>query len=439
MLASKLTKPLSQTFFLDPELIERTDSRELAEQLIKRLNAICDKKRDPSMQAPAPDSSQIIMLVPDQHVASILKNGFKNQHQTSVTRGANAKTSRLTSEMAHISMGLPYTDKTRELLPKYAMQVFKDPKRGTYSAPFNYGNVMFRFKEQVSKRATWSHTDSLGLGGRSAPLRTNSIAPAANTNCEIYCEAQVWGELDRSDVASIMIPEGMKVTDELKAFGVPIKTYKQCADCSPENTNVKGFKPSEANVYSPTKGVVAPTVVAAEDLVVGVTPAKINPAEQNLANSKRLQALSTVQILKELAMSQTDKTETPTPGYGGGMGGWGMVGDSLAKDRSRLIAELTTRKKDPFLTAALMDIAVNGADTGERAVALSGLGRLSFDRLKPILLKNLERGYGAAGTMAFYMGLEHLEDSELRAALEKFDVDLLKRFQGNTLCVKDKK
>ncbi|MBK7891071.1 MAG: hypothetical protein IPJ84_09575 [Bdellovibrionales bacterium] len=148
-----------------------------------------------------------------------------------MTGGSDAKASRLAAEMSHIGLGLPYTAKTRELLPKYALQVFNSGKMGHYSLPLQYGNVMFRFKPHVKKRSTWSARDSLGMSGIEVPLRTNSIRAHSGAKCNGYCEAQVWGDLDRADVASIVVPEGLAITDEMKRFNVPVYTYKQDEKC----------------------------------------------------------------------------------------------------------------------------------------------------------------------------------------------------------------
>lgn len=106
---------------------------------------------------------------------------------------------------------LPYDARGRQLLPKYALLARGKDSRD-WLPPTRYGDALVVFKKEVRERATWTYTDTLDYDAQDGLLslgpgnptlartfRYRTLAGDANA-CRNYCEVQIWGPLDWSDV-----------------------------------------------------------------------------------------------------------------------------------------------------------------------------------------------------------------------------------------------
>jgi hypothetical protein len=407
--ALKPPTDLVGSYFLDPALIEQMDSRKLAEMIVARLNEVCCKVRDPSMQVPTDDFSEIMMMVPKKHLASIAKYGFKNQHQTSGTGGCDCKSNRLATEMRHVEMGLPYTNKTRELLPKYAMQVFKGEAMGQFSIANEYGDTIIHFKPEVKKRATWSDRDSLAIH---ETLRTNQIRPKKDTGCGFYCEAQIWGELDLTDVDYIAVPEGTEITAELKSLGKKILTFTETAD----HKSSLRIHMNETPAYTPEsqEKQMAPLNIKAID--ERLSDPNASPIEKSFLKSMRWQQMPKEDLIREY--SKADNTARPR-NY--------KDSDFMGTDKTRVLAELTKFSNDPKVAELLEKEFKESTDKTARTIALSGLANLDVGKLRELLasaLKSPDKAYydddnTLLKRLATFISLKNKVDPEIKTLLDE--------------------
>ncbi len=399
-------KAFNQLNFLDPAIVESTDSRKLAEMIVNRLSENCDKVRDPLLKPPDDSNTEIIMLVPDKYLTSIQKYGFKNQHQTSTTGGCNCKDKRVNFESAHVGLGIPYSNKTRELLPKYALHVFKDEKHGMSMFPTGYGNVAIKFKPSVKRRATWNPRDSLNT---TENLRTYKIREAKGTACDGYCESQIWGELDMSDVESIRIPEDLALTDSMKALNVPIYTYGNITAEDVKNKNlprygsVVGVRFLDKAVYLPKglpKGKDERDLSAAKKDLESAS----NDAQRTFVSGEVLSKSSTDSLIKkyENMISRTDENQ-----------------QNFNSEKTRIVAELAARNRESKVAPLLKKIFTKEDGVFIRAVAISGLTNIPWKDLKPMFLQmhsQDDSGSRKNSLLNFKIGIlrDHLDDSEIR-------------------------
>lgn len=424
------------TFILDPMLVEQTDSRLLAEMLMTRLQGLCGKYRDPEGKKIDDDSSEIIMSVPMEALESIAKNGFKNQHQTSKTTAANTKSRRLSAEEGQILMGLPYTNKTRDLLPKYAFQVFHDGTVKPHDIP-SYGGVFIRFKPEVKKRATWSNADSLNW--TESPLNTNATKPKTNS-CKGYCEAQIWGELDMSDVASIAVYEDIEISDSLKNIGVPIHTY----DYSNGQTgSMGGIVISSKAVFSPPvpyKNKKAAVLSLEEEK--NLLKTETNEVQKSLIQSRILGKTSTQDLVKSYkeAFSNETKDIADAKNRKKALPG---EGNELSKERVRILAEIGAREKTQEITDLLLRAFENETQEG-KSVALSGLSHLPFEKLKPLLLSGINQSKDDVwerrllDKTVMLMSMPYSQDKDIKKALSKnkYFKKEIDKFHNGDFCTK---
>ena len=463
-IAKKADEDFYQKNFLDPELVEKTDSRKMGEMIVSRLRNNCDNFRDPSKTTAPDESSEIVMLVNDKNIGNVLKYGFKNQQQTSTTNGSDAKQSRIMAESNHVMMGLPYTDKTRELLPKYAMQVFHNTDMGAYNVPFHYGNIMIRFKPEVKKRSTWSQQDSLGM---MEPLRSQNLRPRQDMKCIYYCEAQVWGDLDASDIESIILPDDYAITDDVKNYGVPVYSYKYTGEKNsfgdisgslrPEDPPPEGaFKDSTIPkvrvsadpIYKPETKVTPPKFfMSLVDLKSQVESESSVPV-RNILRSSMYSKMSTSELMEAYTKKKAESTSTPDSSrYYGGYGDSG----SLGEEKLRMLSEITGREKTPEVFDFLKKVlAASDVDRSTKSSVLPGLIHLPWNELKPILIDILKPAspgsgspyYGSDPLMrwAQLMALDHLDDSEVDAAFRAIPggSGIIDAFRNHTYCREEK-
>ena len=476
-IVSKADEDFFNSNFLDPELVEKMDSRKMGELIVSRLKNVCDKSRDPSQTPPADGSSEIVMLINEKNIEPILKYGFKNQQQTSTTNGSDAKQSRIMAESRHVMIGLPYTDKTRELLPKYAMQVFHgQPKMGTFPIPTNYGNILIRFKPDVRKRATWSEADSLGV---SDPLRTQSLRTRDGSRCNGYCEAQIWGDLDASDIESITLPDDkdasgygygkVELSETLKKYGVPIYTYTRnntgstYPSYSPDGRPVPTPTPStEATVFSDS---TIPSIKVSKDPIytpeVKTPPPRMTYSAMELKDKIATETSKPVlNILKSSLYSKTPTNELlesckksidftkrdPNATY---------YGADLGSENLRKLSELSGREKTHEVTEYLKQVMTSDVDASYKAMALPGLLHLPWEDFKPILMDSFKQlpkegatpspyGSGPSGLqlkhMAAMIALDHADDSDIQTMLNSDGrySEYLSKLKNHKFCTEER-
>lgn len=430
--SAKLSDQFNSSNFLSPELVENLDSRVLGKMIVDRLHAVCDKDRDPTSTKPTDVNSQIIMLVPLKNLESISKFGFKNQHQTGSTGGCNCKANRLVAEVNHVAIGLPYSNKTRELLPKYALQVFYTDKMGTNPAPLQYGNVMVRFKSEVNERATWSAQDSLGL---KETLRTNQIRPKKDTRCISYCEAQIWGALDFSDAESIVLPEGTEVTEDIKKIGLPVYTYTANFSYGQSSGSTVQATIGKKPIFEPSgKSIPLPVNMSVEDLAKEIA-AETNTAKKGILEAARIGKLSTEELISEFKSPETSLESKSTA--------YSYMGPELGTKSNRILAEIAARPQTSETKAVLLEQIKSGSNDA-KALAFTGLTSVDWKELKPLILQGLK----STETVSYYeknllkttlrmISLNHLDDEDIVKALGSEDSSLVEKYKNKNICQKE--
>lgn len=384
----------NQMAYLDPEILNKMDSRRVAEMIVERLHQICDRRRNP-LNKPPNYNSEILMLVPKQVIPSIVKYGFKNQHETMTTGGSPCRECRLHSESAHVSLGLPYSHKTRNLLPKYAMHVFTDQRRGQFKLPdAYYGDVIFKFKPEVQRRATWHPTDSLG---HRTNLRTHKNGAYKGLECRIYCESQIWGELDLSDIESVRIPATMELTEDLKGLGVPVFQYQHKLSSHYGSLGDIEFKVNP--IFTPKAPPPQPLVTPDRARLTDLLKVSTHKAEEEILKSQILSRLSTRELIKAFH----DPPQEP----------FRVRFDEV---KTRFLAELVNRSADADAQRLFRQILAKG-DKADRFAALAGLRNLPWSELKPLLLTHAPNSGEAFrhpyGTFVAYLIASHKQDPEI--------------------------
>ncbi|MFI5347582.1 MAG: hypothetical protein ACHQ51_14500 [Elusimicrobiota bacterium] len=357
--------------YISPDEIRHSDTRSLAERLVRRIHEECDL-------AGAADTGErrlggdfdIIMMVPSDVIGSIRARGFLNQHQTRTTKGIRRLPARFAAEQELAMMRLPYDRKGRELLPKYAILNVRKAGMGAFFLPERYGRVAIVFKNEVAARATWTYADSLDYsrktgrfldGGESNPLLTRTAGYPGNkadrNQCGNYCEAQIWGRLDWSDVDYVMVSTAQPVNADVLAAGVPV--YRYAASANPGQTAqfVRGER------------VAAPDAGAAK--------------------------------------------ESPVPG---------PVDDSP----TRSAGDLATKPKSPDV---VRDLEMNFAssDPATRAMALYGLSELPWEEFKPRLLAGLADADALVAIQSVALAAERRGDADVSRSLRKLEEGVRKR------------
>ena len=425
----KIKKNFDDITFLDPVTVEKADSRQLAEMLVSRLHNKCNGLKDPSKNwaNEEDDDSDIMMLVPANVVSSIQEYGFKNQHQTSSTGGANSKSLRTTFETMHVEMGLGYSNKTRELLPKYSLQVFKGKMRPPHSLPYQYGNVIFKFKKNVKKRATWYQQDSLYVAGQ---LHTNRLKPQDNMSCLRYCEAQIWGDLDMSDVESVIVSGG-EAADSIKALGLPVYSYMQETDGSAGlSLNVRL---SETPIYTPQKLESKNQKITDKPVseLQNFLQSESSSPKKQILKSHILSKLSNDELIKAYKKSEKSLLADRVHFY------YTWIKDEDFNDeRVRTLAELAARGDDPKVRDFLHSEYKNAESNTIKNMALGGLTGLPDSELKPLLKQALLGEKDMLATTAFYMALKFKDDPKIQSLLQKHKM-LYKNIVNKESCKMD--
>lgn len=359
-------RPLRHEFHLAPDDFRGADTRELAVKLVERLHRACESASDRSAARAVGDDAEVLMMVPQEAFDSIARHGFQNQHVTNMTRGDNRTSPRFLAEQELAMLRLPYSHKGRELLPKYALLNPLKGGFGAYRLPERYGAAAVVFKKEVLPRVTWTYADSLDFSRKAglSPVdgRTNPVFPRTaryrrpsdeKNVCVNYCEAQVWGELDLSDVAYVMLPEGVPLSDALRRAGTPVYRFSVPAKTIP----------------------AAAQYLRGALLKAGAQPAPSDASAPSAAESAILDSIGIERLSDEELMKAARAEKSPD--------------DEFAMSRRlRLVGELAVRAKSPEILSLLRE-SFQSRDGMERAVALHGLSELPPELFRPHLLEAL--------------------------------------------------
>lgn len=305
-LADKLTDHVSASVtgfqhrgYISPEELRTLSSREIGERIVDRISTQCDLVRGGATGKTMGEESDIMMFVPSGVLEGVEQYGFQNQHVTRTTKGCNCREDRYESEMDFTGLLTGYGPKAKEVLPKYsALSINKTGKISGGDAS-SYGDTIFIFNEDVKKRTTWTRQDSLGAGAFRGSKVTSGLnfrdKEADPIQCMGgYCEAQIWGGLDLSDVAYVMIKPGTEVPEVLKRNQIPVY-YRE----SSNGENTGGFKKGEvAFTGSPSRKI------ASIDEMSFRPSETSNVVTERIEEHKKLGKLSSTDLMKKF-------TETP--------------------------------------------------------------------------------------------------------------------------------
>jgi hypothetical protein len=394
--------------FISPEEIRAADTRTLAKLLVRRLHQECDL-------AGAPDPEQrrlggdfeIMMMIPSETIASIVKYGFLNQHQTLTSKGFQLVAARFAAEQELAMMRLPYDRKGRELLPKYALLNVRKAGFGSFPLPTRYGDVAVVFKKEVEERAPWTYADSLDYsqrtgryksGGASNPvLARTTLYPGKSADrnaCGNYCEAQIWGKLSWGDVDYVMIGSSRPVPSSVLAAGT--RVYRYAAAVNPGQTAqfVRG------------EPVAAPP--GREAAAVGDAP----PAVARFLTGEVYAGMKDEELARRVEASASEAEESPA-----------------SSERRRMLGELAARRKTPVVARELGK-AAGSADATARSLALYGLSELPWKDFKPYLLAGLKDADPRVAVEAIAFASEHGDDAEVSGRLEELKSGIESRSNG---------
>lgn len=420
--------------YLTPAELRAMDTRDLAETLVARLQRECEDTRPP--EGPGePMSGDIMMVVPSAALPSIARHGFVNQHVTNSSGGLTQTNARLRKEELLIGMQMPYSSKTRELLPKYGLFNIHRDDVGKVGIPDYYGDVTVVFKKQVARRTTWTRTDSLVTDFDSSPEefppRTTSSRydPSRPWTCRGYCEAQVWGPLGNDDVDHVMIKKGSPLTSDLKALGVPVYEFEGVSTRDATLEDQAKFADSHQ----------AAMLTRGAKIYDGGPPAVASASEgvseplRNILADRALSKTPTAELQKQFAAMafQPPTQKNPRDSFSG---------------RARIFSEIASRglsgNGEQFLRRALED-----RDPLVRREALIGLSDLTRDQLRPLLLAKLADQDRNVMFRAVVMAADFPGDREIAASVTKaakaapredgvLARELWKRLQQPTFCVR---
>jgi len=362
-----------------PAEIRTTPTRALAERLVERVRRECDEGGTGA--APAA-GARLVMLVPLADFPAIARFGFLNRHLTRAAGGADELAERFEAEQELALARLPYDLHGRELLPKYAILDAPDRGLGRFLLPRRRGEAAVVFKPEVAARATWTYG-----GGDANRARPHTFAyrrkPGDRGRCAGYCEAQIWGELNLSDVESLLIPRGAKVPVGAASAGLRVYRYAVPASTSAADA------PARTAVY-----VRGPAVRVSTGPEVLPTPAEYR-ARPELAGLRV--GFEEARLDDDAAARRLAASRDPD-------------------ERLRLTGVLAARAKTPGVIAAL-ESALRDDGAATRAQALYGLGEAPWERFKPALLAALKDSDRRVRVQAAAHAADHRDDADVAAAL----------------------
>lgn len=223
-----------------PEIADQTynkySSKEIALSLVQRKFIFEEVKNISNSDFNIPrvklfEDLQIVMEFPSKYLSKIMKDGFKNLHQTGDSSAFKDAEWRIKRESLFFKVKFTkekHRNKIHEILPKYAYAIPTSDKSDlgpSYMA--GYADLIAVFKNRVKLFSTLTNDDSLFGTGSWGLLDINSNAgflppltfTALNADCKAfrneclkntsydkgYLEAQIWGPLLWSDVDYIIV------------------------------------------------------------------------------------------------------------------------------------------------------------------------------------------------------------------------------------------
>lgn len=232
------------------------------------------------------DTVEIIVWFEPKLIDIIARGGYKNMHEVGGSSAYNDGAIRAQFEDFLADVRFPDTKLGRQLRPKYGIvQVnWLGQNLGSYfQAGDEYGSVGLKLKKSVKERALLTFGDSLfRFAHEEQALRESngewkidpnafvSAVESCNDACrgkyqasfwsgqfvdptrevqQSYIEAQIFGELTKEDVESILVGPNVRLTEGLKSFGVPIFRRMICNPWA---------KPEAQERYRATREVACP-------------------------------------------------------------------------------------------------------------------------------------------------------------------------------------
>ncbi|MCM2277551.1 MAG: hypothetical protein NDJ89_05695 [Oligoflexia bacterium] len=308
---------------------------------------------------------------------------------------------------------------------------------GKFSLPAHYGDVAVVFKPEVKQRMIWSYTDSLGTDKsrrrlRRPPMTAQYETPEANRKaCYGYCEAQIWGALDLTDVAYLMIKEGDKVPESLKKLGVPVYFYRP----EPNPEHAAGFTRLEQAVAGNPARIKRPDVLTLSE----IEKAKNEPAVRDIPKpfpnpiksilvSKEQSILSESELLERISSPESTPADRES--------------DSAFDPKEQLVAELATRPKTPAVIRKLKELMTDSS-VHIRSQAAYGLSELPWSEFKRIALHCLKDSSEVVKLECLALVADHLtDDADIAKAIRELEAaegdsklkDWIKVLQAKRLC-----
>lgn len=398
--ARSVAAGLRHRLHISSEEIRSVDTRVLAERLVERIHRDCESTgTEPAENRPVGGGADLLMLVPQEAIASIARHGFLNQHVTLTTRGFNHTRERFLAEQELAMLRLPYSHLGRKLLPKYALLDLKRVDMGTYSLPSRYGGAAVVFKRRVLGRATWTYADSLDFSQKTGRFGqggwTNPVLPRTTryrrksidrNTCVNYCEAQIWGELTLDDVDYIMVRATEPVLSAVVETGLPIYRF------SVSTSSAAPMTVGRMALYTRGERVTSGHAQRKHESSVAAIPAGLQESIESVS-------LTDAELVRRYSI----ETDTAPPG--------------VMPRRLRLLGEIASRPKSGVIVRALEEAARSG-DAMARALALFGLSELSPRAFKPHLLAALEDRDAAVVIEAVALAADLREDPEVSTALD---------------------
>jgi hypothetical protein len=411
---------LAHRFYVSPDEAREYDTRTLATLLIQRLHNECDLSSDPEpTEKPVSNDSELVMMANGRLMSSIAKWGFQNQHETASTGGCACTENRFNTEQEMIMSELPYSNKGKELLPKYSSFNVKRSDFGSFSLPTQYGDTAIIFKPEVKARSTWTYSDSLTTDTGHSELYQSGFKNGNLTHtdqytrdkndknqCSNYCEAQIWGELDMTDVDSLLVAQASDITDDMKALGVPI--YQRLTT-SPTPSAAQYSK--GPLLYTPPAGVkpIAPKALTEDELQKIVTPdpsgSPLPPPVRSIAGGKLLEFTPNEKLASPESIAAFTASTVSS--------GWGSLDTS-----SSGLAELAGRKKTPAIIAGLEEVFDKGTPVS-KALALYGLSEAPWTEVKSRVITALTGTDQPLALLGIAIAADHQTDPDIVEALKK--------------------
>ena len=225
---------------LPQDILNRYDSRTVAESMIFRLHVKYDDISAGQIVANQQwmdDSILALRIKPETIEKYSTKDGFftfLNQHQTTTSNGFLDIQTRIRVEENIADLKFANYNDQKSILPKYSwLSIDNGSDLGVkLLSTDQYGDYIAVFRREVKYRSTLTYTDSIEIfETRKSPSERRKYQSTFFTTDAykldgFYLEAQIWGDLDLSDVESFLIPETAVPPPYLVALGVPISRYK---------------------------------------------------------------------------------------------------------------------------------------------------------------------------------------------------------------------